>query len=345
MHVVLCQKWIVTTLSILLMYQAEWSSPTDQGGLLKALDKGRQFLMRIQREDGAICDTLNPLFETWETALAATALYATLQDSAESAFQSAMIFLRAQENGAGLICHNRRCRESYCLETTSVYFHLLACTSGQRDVQHRTDTIRLLQQPAGQWLIGNTDVIEQLDFPSVTAFVLRLLKEAECHSTDREGAVRWLLQRQLPAGHWGSAWEYYGCTAYALWPVMEVLRNEAGPAALAAKKKALDYILSQQRPDGSWDTADPGVKKVSPALQTALMLTALQAANAGTLAEKEAIDKAVAYLLSEQQENGAWDGGFFPIASQRYEKREYVFATSMAMMALNNWHIAQIPDK
>ncbi|MBL0016305.1 MAG: hypothetical protein IPP17_07630 [Bacteroidetes bacterium] len=56
-------------------------SPTE-----KALDQGVEFFASIQRADGAICDTVNPLFDIWETVEAATAIYAVRKDTADETF-------------------------------------------------------------------------------------------------------------------------------------------------------------------------------------------------------------------------------------------------------------------
>ena len=87
-----------------------------------ALAKATRFLSDIQRPDGAICDTVNSLFDTWETVLAATALYEIQGDTNHLILQKALAYLRRHENQAGLICHNKKCQSAYCLETTALYF-------------------------------------------------------------------------------------------------------------------------------------------------------------------------------------------------------------------------------
>lgn len=46
------------------------------------------------------------------------------------------------------------------------------------------------------------------------------------------------------------------------------------------------------------------------------------------------LGRGVDFLLQAQTPNGSWDGGYFPIPHARYEKREYLFATAMALRVL-----------
>lgn len=319
-------------------------SPAKETEIRNALNSGEQFLQGIQREDGAICDSINPLFDSWETVLAATALYEIHRDTSDLVFQKAMAYLIANEDAAGLICHNKKCREAYCLETTAVYFLLLLKTGKEEVVRQRMDTILAMQKPAGDWDIGNPDVREQKNFPSVTAFVLALLMELKISALYPEAALDWLQRAQTPEGHWGNTWEYYDCPAYALWPILQVLQDAPTPELAATQQKALRYILSQQQEDGSWEfSATTLQKRPSKALQTALMISALEAA--GCREHEAAIEQGINYLLANQQENGAWDGGYFPINSTRYEKKEYIFATARTLSVLNTFLQYQITGK
>ena len=175
----------------------------------------------------------------------------------------------------------------------------------------------------------------QKDFPSVTAFVLNLLHSAGVEPSNRKKAISWLLKKQTIKGDWGTAWEYYGCPTYALWPVMKVLQNENSTETSLAKDKAIAYIIASQNNDGSWFYKNPAFQKqTSAALQTALMLSALQ--NAG-LKSNEAILKGINFLVNNQQKKGNWDGGYFPIPEKRYDKQEYVFATALAVDVMHNY--------
>ncbi len=295
--------------------------------VIDALGKGISFLSNIQRADGAICDTSNALFDIWETVLAATALYQIKQDTNQPALKKALSFLRENENPSGLICHNKKCRNEFCLETTSVYYTLLFEIGERENVRKGAEGIAAMQKPTGQWAIGNPDISEQKEFPSVTAFVLNMLNKAGVAPPYKKENYTWLSDKQTLDGDWGHAWEYYNSPAYALWPMMKTLNNKS-----AEKEKALNYILSRQQKDGGWSLNDSFIKRtISPELHTALMLSALY--NAG-FNNKKVIDKGIDFLLSKQSEKGCWDGGYFPIPVDRYIKKEYVFATALSMSVL-----------
>jgi len=301
--------------------------------------RGVNFLKSIQRNDGAICDTINSLFETWETILALTAIYKTNSSVNISVVKKGISFLMKNENSDGLICHNQQCKKAYCLETTAVYFNLLKLTGKNEKMKSSLKKIAAFQKLTGEWDIGNPDVTLQKDFPSVTAFVLNLFHDAAAEPVYKKEAISWLLKRQSSAGDWGSVWEYYGCTAYALWPIMKVLQNENTPESTLAKDKAIAYVLALQNNDGSWHNKNTALQKqTSASLQTALMLLALQHAG---LKNIEAITRGINFLVKNQQQTGSWDGGYFPIPEKRYSKQEYVFATALAVDVLHNYLLNQ----
>ncbi len=286
-----------------------------------AIKRGRDFLKHIQRTDGAIADTSKTLFETWETVLAATALYETQKDTNEVTFQKAVNFLRRNENADGLICHNRKCKEAYCLETTSQYFLLLIRIGLKEKIISRLEIIKKLQKPSGEWEIGNPDVKEIKDFPSVTAFMLQLFQEAGIKPKYEKETYKWLISKQNKDGSFGSAWEYYDCPLYALWPFMNISAKEL----IASKKKAENFILKNKQMNGIWNFKTQ--KGPSMELQTALVLAAMQ----NNLNDRKT---STLFLLKYQQMNGSWNGGLFPVKSDSYIKHEYVFATSLSLIAL-----------
>jgi prenyltransferase beta subunit len=316
---------------LLLFVLTSFTEP-DKTKTQLALKNGTQFLKKIQRNDGAICDTTNSLFDTWETILAATALYEINKDTNEITLKKALTYLRSNENTSGLICHNQKCKHAYCLETTAEYLLLLLKIGETEKVLSRLNLIKELQKPSGEWEIGNPDVTEQKQFPSVTAFMLYLFNETGVKPKYEKEAYSWLTSKQNTNGHWGNAWEYYNCPAYALWPVFKI--RSMNSSYLLAIEKANSYILKSQLKNGSWNYTDLTEKKApSPELQTALMLSALESAEVKT--NKAALLKGMNFLISKQNADGSWDGGNFPIKSDRYVKKEYVFATALTLIVLN----------
>lgn len=315
-----------------------YSATGNTSGSFEAVKQAREkalfFLKSIQRTDGAICDTVNPLFETWETIMAVSAIYKHHPDTNNRVIRKGLTFLTNYEGKDGLLCHNRKCKEQYCLETTAVYFNLLLLIGQQEKVITGVKKIAALQKPTGEWDIGNPDVMFQKDFASVTAFVLNLLHKAGVEPVNKKKAVNWLLKKQAPEGDWGASWEYYGCRGYAFWPVLKLLHHENTTETRLAADKAISYIISTQNNDGSWfytDSLSP--KQVSAELQTALMLASLQEAG---MKNHRAVLKGIIFLVNSQQKKGNWNGGFFPIPEKKYNKEEYVFATALVADVLHN---------
>ncbi|MCE3228978.1 MAG: hypothetical protein K0S32_3529 [Bacteroidetes bacterium] len=295
-----------------------------------SIEKGISFLKKIQCADGAICDTSNSLFDVWETISAAEALYSVNKDTNEICFKKAMSFLRTNENEKGLICHNKKCKEAYCLETTAAYFLLLLQTGQKEKVMKCIPFILDLQKNTGEWEIGNPDVREQKSFPSVTAFMVWLLNEVKLKPKYEKEVVLFVRKTQNDTGHWGAAWEYYNIPAYALWPMMHLNRTETKKQLKSTNK----YIRKSQEKDGSWDHHKKD-NQPSASLQTALMLDALMTYSSEE--NTKAIEKGLSFLLKEQNSSGNWDGGQFPIDSKSYLKKEYVFATARSIIILNRY--------
>lgn len=322
---------ILLKYSLVLLVLVSFTEP-EKSKIELAIKNGTRFLKKIQRNDGAICDTLNPLFDTWETIMASHALYDIDKDTTESTFRKAMVYLHSNENSNGLICHNKKCKQGYCLETTVEYFLLLLKIGETEKVKNRLKAIQDLQKPTGEWEIGNPDVMEEKKFPSVTAFILQLFIKMGHAPAYQKEAYDWLLNKQNGQGHWGNTWEYYNCPAYALWPIMQI--NTPNKQFIAAKERANTYILKSQNKNGSWNYKDSTEDKgPSEQLQTALMIQALETNH--SVKNKEAINNGISFLVNKQNSNGSWDGGDFPIKSNRYTKKEYIFATALSLMTLN----------
>lgn len=323
---------ILLALSLLL--------PSCKDPYKQAMDGGVIFLESIQRPDGAICDSVNPLFETWETVEAATALYAFYQDTAQPSITRALAYLRSQENAAGMLCHNRKCREAYCLETTAEYYILLADIHGPDFIKPRMDTLKRLQRPDGHWDIGNPDVRQDTAFPSVTAFVLGAFAAAEVAPRDRKAAFNWLIAQQDSTGGWGQSWEYYGTEAYALWPCLQALRGfQSGPnrKSTGNAREKVEALLNKITMVGNVEKKDS--TSVSEALNFGLMLGTIDDWNSHSIygASRSALKR----LMKQQRPDGSWDGGQFPIPSARYKKEEYVFATARIVIAFIHYMESQ----
>jgi hypothetical protein len=289
-------------------------------------DRAAAFLKRAQLPSGAIQDSTNALFNVWETILVADALLDRFPET-DQTIRQALLWLETKRNPQLLICHNEKCTDSYCIETSALYLQLLARSGNPPNLTTALTTIRQLQETNGSWKVGNPDVLDRTDFPSVTAFVLQLLYHVNGEPDATNRGYVYLAGQQLEDGSFGQTWEYYNCPGYALWQCMPAFRSML-PLYADYWHKGLDFILTHQLPDGSWNYTDPEIAhRVSPQLQTAFMLTCLQ--NVKGEQYQLAFRNGLYFLLRTQLENGAWDGGFFPIPNARYQKREYLIATAL----------------
>ncbi|ASS48234.1 MAG: hypothetical protein A3D31_18970 [Candidatus Fluviicola riflensis] len=293
--------------------------------LVVSSDRAAVFLKHAQTESGSIEDSTNALFNVWETILVADALLERFPTS-DTTVQRSLKWLKSMENEDQLICHNAQCNQRFCIETSALYVQLLAKLSSPAEQQSRLNAISQLQEKNGCWKVGNPDVFYKTDFPSVTGFVLNLFDELHFKSYGIDSAYRFLINSQLENGSWGQSWEYYGCTGYALWQCLPALKRCAYGGKTLKKGKA--FILSTQLTDGSWAVSNDSLSNhISVELQTAFMLSCLQQETDEL--SKKAFEKGLSFLLSKQLSNGAWEGGFFPIPSERYKKREYLIATAL----------------
>lgn len=290
--------------------------------------KGVKFLESIQRDDGAIADTSNSLFEIWETIEATHALVDYYGDTNRLSIQSGLHYLRQWINADGLICHNSTCSKGYCIETSAAYFLLLKKIGLEKKCKKGIAKIIELQLVQGYWEIGNPDVREATNFPSVTAFALSVLQFQDSLKARLNKGFRFLELTQSRSGHWSNSWEYYGCNAYAIWATSLAYQSHPKIFPSAVKKKTLRYIKQTQSPGHLWefDSAGKEGHPISAELQTGLIALAL--INYGESSTSKYITAWKDELVKRQISNGAWSGGYFPIPKVSYRKAEYVFATS-----------------
>jgi len=325
---------------LVLAYSTITFGQITKGQLIESRNLAVDFLKEAQLPTGAIQDSTNPLFNIWETILVTDALLDYLPES-DSTIQHGLMWLKSHENDQQLLCHNAVCSSSYCIETSALYLKLLSRLSVSKNIDIPLKTIAQLQEKNGFWKVGNPDVLDQLDFPSVTAFVINLFEPLHYSTQQLELACHYLIDKQLPDGSWGQTWEYYNCPGYALWQCMPALK--VNPAAQSSWQKGKEFILQQQLANGSWHYTDSLIKnKVSPELQTAFMLHCL--VNEHDETSQLASAKGMYFLLQSQLTTGAWNGGFFPIPNERYKKREYLITTALVLKLIIAYQLVEPHD-
>jgi squalene-hopene/tetraprenyl-beta-curcumene cyclase len=156
------------------------------------------------------------------------------------------------------------------------------------------------------------DFGEVIDPPSadVTAHVVELLGVlGKAQEPMADGGVRWLLENQEPAGSWFGRWgvnHVYGTGA-----VVPALVAAGVPRTESAILRAVTWLETHQNEDGGWgedcrsydDPAWIG-RGVSTPSQTAWALLALEAAGRR---DSAAVDRGIAWLVSNQLDDGGWD--------------------------------------
>lgn len=291
------------------------------------LEKALAFLKSAQDSTGEFRDSLNPLFNVWETIIVTDALLETLPET-DPVIVKALDWLKSNENKQGLICHNSACKTGYCIETSALYLRLPVRRNDNPDP---FATIAQMQQENGSWKIGNPDVGDRVDYASVTGFVMNLFRKETSlpEGYDRQAAQKYLLSQQQPDGSFGKTWEYYNAYGYALWQCLFQL--DGYPETFEYYDKALNFITTRQLADGSWNDPDQPVNHISAELQTLFMLHALHEAGE---TDNNAFKKGLDYIRTRQLTDGSWDGGLFPIPKEQYKKREYLVATALAYKLL-----------
>lgn len=152
-----------------------------------------------------------------------------------------------------------------------------------------------------------------LDPPTadVSARCISFLCQVDAPDTKEaiERGVRYLLDEQEEDGSWFGRWgtNYI----YGTWSALCALNAAGIDHEDECMRKAVDYLLSHQLEDGGWgeDGAtyweeDRGKMKRSTPSQTAWAVLGLMAAG---LVDHVAVERGIAFLMSEEVEQGKWE--------------------------------------
>lgn len=122
--------------------------------------------------------------------------------------------------------------------------------------------------------------------------------------------VEFLLSAQRTDGSWLGSWAV--CFTYATWFGLEALASQKMFYHNSSQTKAAcDFLVSKQKEDGGWgESFESCVKKqyiqheISQVVNTAWAVLGLMAAR---YPDKNVIDKAISFLIQQQQKNGDWN--------------------------------------
>jgi Squalene-hopene cyclase C-terminal domain/Prenyltransferase and squalene oxidase repeat len=308
-----------------------------------AMARGCRWLASQQQPSGAIAmrgKMLNP--NVWETANALIALIRCDATGYRQVIAKGFDFLDANwiEGGGLPESADRRLGpyKSHCVETTGTALRAYAAAGRRARAATLSTFLFSVQEPDGGWKIGypeaatafpNGAVLEI--FPSVAGFALAATALDPVDRAKAERGLDWLKARQRPEGDWGAYPDYFWTPYYATSQIVAAFAGW-GRRGDQVVESALRFTREHQNPDGSW--GDAGVPRTpSRELWTALALLTLEAANEP--ASGQALDRGIAYLLARQQADGRWLGGYFKsIVVDDSEKREDVYVTSLAVVAL-----------
>jgi hypothetical protein len=309
--------------------------------ILEKVSHAILYFEHIQKPSGAICDSKNSIFEVWETINAAfsIALWSQIIEyDADSVMGKALAFLKSVENPDGMVLHNSKHQNSYCLETSSEYVCLLTMIypKSESTLIEKIEFIKSQQLSTGVWNIVSPIIPKNLQqFPSVTAFALKALQCYDEKQRDFNKAIEFLIHAQDSSGHWGTAWQYYGTPFYAMVPILSVLRFHRSKYKDVIDNAAR-YLIGTQNDDGGWCYKLTGFDNLPSAeLQSALALQSYLYCSLDP--SDEVIERALVWLLDRQIDDGHWHGGYFP--NQQIQKSEDIYATAQILIALDQYWI------
>jgi hypothetical protein len=240
-----------------------------------------------------------------------------------------------------MVLHSSNHQNSYCVETSSAYIELLAflesknATEQHGAAREKALYIRSKQLSSGAWRAESFPIPEDLQqFPSVTGFALGALASVDIVPLYLDAALLYLRESQNEEGHWGFVWQAYGTPYYAMVPILKAMQyHNADNFFDDIINKAKIFLLASQNDDGSFSyESEKEQNGPSVELETILGLRALRSCDVGF--DDVSIKKSIDWLLSNQRENGSWDGGLFPFPGDMFEKEEDIFCTSQVLIFL-----------
>jgi len=304
-------------------------NPDHNTDVEESINKGIDYLVNKQNENGSVTLDDDATWDVWETANAILAVHTADKNKNEFIEKAINFLLSAQRGDNFFYVSSKFKKNDYCLETTPTC--ILALNTAKKEMDRNVKFILNRQSKNGSWEIGIPDMKKHRFWPSITGHVLRTLLYLNVSSIQISKGIKFLLEKQQADGSWGSSWIYYDTPYYPIHVILQSL-NQYGLEESENYKKSIDFIKKNQNIDGSWcmDTTDK--PRPSRSLRTSLALYSLLISSDES--NLRSIEKGIKWLVIEQESDGRWDGGFFV---NWPGKKEDIYTTSMAILSLKKY--------
>ncbi|MEF8849057.1 MAG: prenyltransferase/squalene oxidase repeat-containing protein [Candidatus Thermoplasmatota archaeon] len=299
----------------------------------KSIEKGINYLVKNQNQDGSICLNNDRTWDVWETANALLAI--DKEDVGSNFIEKSLQFLtKSKRKDKSFYVSSTYNDNQYCMETTPT----VVSTFKKYGIKlnETIEFIKKKQKKKGYWEIGIPEITKYKDWPSITGFALNSLSDSKFNSEKTKMAIEWLKNKQKADGSWGHHFIYYDTPFYPMHIVLKVLKEnnlQDTPVFI----RAIKFVINKQKKEGFWDIGTKYEKKPSVELRTSLaLLSLLKSDNEQHIVN---LKKGVRWLIKKQKISGSWDGGYFVGWPG---KKEDIYSTSLSISALKEYKAKEI---
>jgi squalene-hopene/tetraprenyl-beta-curcumene cyclase len=199
------------------------------------------------------------------------------------------------------------------------------------------DWLVSMQNRNGSWGCFCKDSMLDLDAPcaAMTAHAVIALARAgamTAQSPPIARAVRWFEKHQQPDGRIPCLW--YRPPTAGTGAALDAL-GCIGLAGSPVARRCREWLLTHQLDSGAWGDGDGSPPSVE---ETAWALLGLL--GAGVDPRHEAVDRGVAWLLSEQRDDGSWDPTILGVYFMDLHYSDDLLATGYALQAIARYRSA-----
>ena len=295
----------------------------------QAIQKGVNYLVLNQHDDGSIYLENETRWQIWETANAIITVN-KVDNEKKTFLKNGIQYLLDVQKDDGSFYYTKSMKpEEYCMETTAIA--LLALDIEDKNVETGIDFLVQKQLKDGSWDIGTPGITKRRRWPSVTGFVLNTLLQLKASDNVIQKGIDFITKQQHFDGSWGTNWVYYDTPYYPIYIILSTLKLY-GLQEKVFYQQAVNFVIKNQQKNGSWNIKTTDKPRPSASLRTSLALYSLLLSPSKV--NKEIIGKGMKWLIQQQKSNGSWDGGYFV---NWPGKKEDIFTTSLALQSLKKY--------